>query len=105
MARYAGVTQWRVWQVWQVWQAADLKPQRLQTFKPSQDAVRREGDPRPRPLVEPGSASWSGAPCEAFFTSVTELREAIRRFIETRNTHAAKRWSCAWVVMPKRSIA
>ena len=29
------------------------------------------------------------------FTSVTELREAIRRFIETHNTHAAKpfRWT------------
>ena len=29
------------------------------------------------------------------FASVTELREAIRRFIETHNTHAAKpfRWT------------
>ena len=57
--------------------------------------------------VTPTSASWLNAVETWFgqlerralrrgiFTSVTELREAIRRFIETHNTHAAKpfRWT------------
>ena len=45
---------------------------------------------------KPGSVNWSGrALRRGIFTSVTELREAIRRFIETHNTHAAKpfRWT------------
>ena len=58
-------------------------------------------------MPTPTSASWLNAVETWFgqlerralrrgvFTSVTELREAIRRFIETHKTHAAKpfRWT------------
>ena len=63
--------------------------------------------PRVHLHVTPTSASWLNAVETWFgqlerralrrgiFTSLTELREAIRRFIETHNTHAAKpfRWT------------
>jgi transposase len=114
MARYAGVTQWQVRQF--LAQIDRATPPKLalhlivdNSSTHTTEAIRDflAAHPRFHLHFTPTSASWLNAVETWFgqlerralrrgvFTSVSELRDEIRRFIETHNMHSAKpfRWT------------